>query len=216
MKLDKLGGWVFVTVCALALLMSACGPPPVTAKLANVTAGSMPSEATWDGVYFSPLFGYLHVKQSGQLLTAKWERPRKDKWGEMQGNLDGNLLRFDWKEYTAGLVGPNSRRVGKGYLVYKRPEGENVDDFIEGEAGLRDNEVGIPWRAIKQRNVKADLDSIGGTGSSDIGGGDWDGKNLETGDVEPPAAPEGEAEDEAGPEGEAADTSAEPDAESMK
>lgn len=181
-----------MVAAALTMGLSACGPPPVTAKRASVTAGTMPTDAKWDGVYYSPLFGFLHVAQTGQRVQGKWERPRKDRVGEMNGNVDGNLLRFDWNEYTVGLVGPNSRRTGKGYLVYTRPEGENVDDVINGEAGLGKNEVGMPWRAVKQRNVDADLDSIGGVGSSDLGGGDWDGKNRESGEAEPPAAPEGD------------------------
>ena len=74
---------------------SACGPPPKPSKTANVTAGAMPSGASWDGVYFSPLFGYLHLKQDGALVVGRWERPRKDRWGELKGNADGNLLRFD-------------------------------------------------------------------------------------------------------------------------
>ena len=43
--------------------------------------------------------------------------------------------------------------------------------------------------AVKQRNLKPDLTSIGGSGASDLGGGDWDGDNKEKGTAEPPASP---------------------------
>jgi hypothetical protein len=128
------------------------------------------------------------------LVEGRWQRPRKGQWGKLTGNVDGNLLRFDWEEYVDGLVGPNSKKIGKGYLVYRRPEGDNVDDVIEGELGRGDDEVGIPWEAIKQRNVKTNLKSIGGVGSGDVGGGDWDSGNTEgDGDVEGPSEPDTEA-----------------------
>ena len=75
------------------------------------------------------------------------------------------------------------------------PDGENVDDVIEGEIGRGNDEVGTPWEAIKQRNVKPDLDAIGGAGSGEVGGGDWDSDNSEPGEVEPPTEPDVDAPD---------------------
>ncbi len=167
-----------------------CGESTPDAKTANVTAGAMPDGGDWDGVYYDMLFGYLHLVADGNLVKGKWQRPRKGQWGQLTGNIDGNLMRFDWEEYIDGLVGPNSRKKGKGYFVYTRPEGENVDDIIEGEVGRGADEVGTEWRAIKQRNVKPDLDSIGGSGAGEVGGGDWDSDNKEKGDPEPPTEPD--------------------------
>ena len=103
--------------------------------------------------------------------------------------VTGDLMRFEWKEYTVGLVGPNAMRSGRGYFKYKRPPGDNVDDSLAGEIGRNQDEVGDPWEAIKQRNVQPDLASIGGTGSGDIGGGDFDGDNKEEGKPEAPQPP---------------------------
>jgi len=169
-----------------------CSKASGGAKVANVESGPMPDGADWRGVYYSPLFGHLHLETSGNLVTGKWQRPRKGQWGKFQGNANGNLLKFDWEEYVDGLVGPNSRKRGKGYFVYRRPPGENVDDVIEGEVGRGDDEVGTPWEAIKQRNVEPDMDAIGGSGSGEVGGGDWDSDNNESGDVEQPAEPDAE------------------------
>jgi hypothetical protein len=174
----------------LAVLTLGCGPGKKPGKTANVTAGSMPADAEWTGVYYSPLFGYLHLEGDGSLINGKWQRPRKGEWGTLKGNADGNLMRFDWEEYVDGLVGPNAKKSGKGYFVYIRPEGDNVDDQLKGEVGRGDDEVGIGWEAIKQRDVKPDLDSIGGSGSGDVGGGDWDSGNSEEGDPESPSEPE--------------------------
>ena len=152
----------------------------------------MPEGADWTGVYYNELYGNLHVIQEGDEVNGKWQRPQKDRWGELHGKATGNVMRFDWTEYKTGVVGPNSKATGKGYFKYSRPDGDNVDDRIDGEIGSGLDEVGSPWDAIKQRNVQPDLASIGGTGAGDIGGGDWDQDNKESGTPEPPAAPPGE------------------------
>ena len=185
--------WLRATVAiaalgAMPLATVACGEG-TTAKVASVSPGDMPSGAKWDGVYYSELYGYLHLVQSGTSMKGKWERTHKDKWGELKGTVTGDVLKFEWSEYTKGLVGPNAKRSGKGYLKYKRPPGDNVDDQLAGEIGFGEDEVGEPWEAIKQRNIPPDLASIGGTGAMDVGGGDWDSDNKEKGKAEPPASP---------------------------
>jgi len=158
-------------------------------KETTVQAGDMPAGGEWTGVYFSELYGYLHVVEENGKISGKWIRPTKDRWGELHGQATGDLMKFSWIEHTIGAVGPNSNRSGKGYLKYKRPPGDNVDDQIVGEIGRGNDEVGDPWDGVKQRNVKPDLNSIGGTGAMDIGGGDWDGENKEKGTPEGPVSP---------------------------
>jgi hypothetical protein len=177
---------------SLGATAAGCKKGGADGKTANVKPGSMPADAEWNGVYYSPLFGHLHLVTQGNLVEGRWQRPRKGQWGKLQGNVDGNLLRFDWEEYIDGLVGPNSKKTGKGYLVYRRPEGDNVDDVIEGEVGRDNDEVGTPWEAIKQRNEKPNLESIGGSGATEVGGGEWDSENKEEGTPEEPVGPESE------------------------
>lgn len=184
--------WSLASAGVLALTLPAvagCGPSTGDAKTANVQAGDMPEGGEWTGVYFSELYGYLHIVQDGNAISGKWIRPHKDRWGEVHGQVTGDLMKFEWSEHTVGLVGPNATKSGRGYFKYKRPEGDNVDDQIAGEIGRNADEVGDPWEAIKQRNVKPDLASIGGTGSGDLGGGDWDGENKEQGTPEAPQPP---------------------------
>jgi hypothetical protein len=159
------------------------------AKVATVSAGEMPSGAKWTGVYFSELYGYLHVVQDGNKIVGKWIRPSKDRWGELKGDVTGDVLKFSWTEHTVGAVGPAAKKAGRGYFKYKRPAGDNVDDTVTGEIGPDKDEVGDPWEAIKQRHTVPDLASIGGTGAQDIGGGDWDSDNKEKGKAEPPKSP---------------------------
>lgn len=181
---------LLAAVAALSLLGAplGCGDT-VTTKTATVSPGDMPSGAKWDGVYYSELYGYLHLKQDGTKMHGKWERRTKEKWGELTGEVTGDVLKFEWSEYTRGLVGPNAKHTGKGYFKYKRPPGDNVDDQIIGEIGHGQDEVGEPWEAIKQRNLPPDLGSIVGSGASDVGGGDWDTDSKEKGKPEAPAGP---------------------------
>ncbi|MSP24517.1 MAG: hypothetical protein EXR75_05000 [Myxococcales bacterium] len=181
---------IFAVFAVFAL---GCGPAPVVGKLAEVRAGAMPAEGTWTGVYFSPLYGHLHVVQEGGVVRGGWIRPRKDMIGSLKGNADGNLLRFDWEERVDGLVGPNSSKAGKGYLVYSRPAGDNVDDILDGAMGRGEDELGFgDWHAIKQRNVKPNLESVRPSGSLDVGGGDWDKDSTEQGEPEEPSEPAAE------------------------
>lgn len=184
--------WMLITAAALSispLASTGCSGAGGSAKTADIKPGDMPEGGDYRGVWFSPLYGYLHLVTDGDKVNGKWMRPSKDRWGELHGDLTGNVLRFSWTEHTIGAVGPNSSREGRGYFKYVRPEGDNVDDTIAGEIGRGKDEVGEPWDAVKQRNVEPDLASIGGTGSGDIGGGDWDSDNKESGTPEEPAPP---------------------------
>jgi hypothetical protein len=185
-----LRNFALIASIALAPAVLGCGPSTPDAKLANVTAGAMPKEAGWEGVYYSPLFGTLHLKSKGGGVEGRWLTPVKDVCGHLQGTSDGNVLKFEWEQWTIGLVGPNSKRNGRGYFAYSRPEGENVDDEIHGAIGQGQDEVGTDWAAVKQRNVPAAPDSLGcGGGAADVGGGDFDKDSKETGDPEPPTEP---------------------------
>ncbi len=183
--------WTLACASALVLTLPAigCGPTASGANTANVQAGDLPEGGDWTGVWYSELYGYLHLVQDGTAISGKWMRTHKDRWGEISGQVTGDLMKFEWKEHTVGLVGPNATKTGRGYFKYKRPPGDNIDDEIAGEVGRGADEVGDPWSAVKQRNVKPDLASIGGTGAGDVGGGDWDGDNKEQGTPEAPQSP---------------------------
>jgi len=181
-----------VTLAAGAGLLAlvGCNGANSKPKTADVTPGDMPEGGDWRGKYFDRVYGYFHLVQEGKNVSGKWERPQKDRWAEVHGEVTGNVFKFTWTEYTRGAVGQNANKTGRGYFVYKRPPGENVDDVLEGELGRGQNEVGEKVSCVKQRNEEPDPDSIGGTQPTDFTGGDWDGDNKE-GDKapEPPAPP---------------------------
>jgi len=166
-----------ITIVSAACLLaapcffSACTPPPAAPKTAAVQPLDMPPGATWDGVYFNPMWGYLHIVAQGNNFEGRWKRADESKWGEMTGTITKDIARFDWKEYTIGMVGASGTRSGKGYFRYTRPEGDNIDDVLKGVWGYDDSEIdGGEWDSIKQRNKQPDLKSVGGEAEPSVGG----------------------------------------------
>lgn len=178
----------FGVVSMCVALVAGCGGGASSGKTTSVQPGDMPEGGDWDGVYYSELYGNLHLVRDGNAISGRWERPHKDKCGTVNGTVTGDMIRFQWKELTVGLVGPNAVREGKGYLKYKRPA-DGTADMVVGERGLKLDEVGDPWEAVKQKDAKPDLSAQCGAGAGELGGGDWDKENKEEGKPEGPAAP---------------------------
>src|SRR5882757_9967179 len=83
-------------VCATAAVggvLSACegGTGP---KAANVAPGPMPAGETWNGVYFHPVFGYLHIVETDNSVQGRWKRTDQSAWGELYGTKSGNAVHF--------------------------------------------------------------------------------------------------------------------------
>jgi hypothetical protein len=163
--------YALLTTVALSTPLALCDCGGNQATRVEVTPKSMPSGATWDGVYFNPVWGYLHVQGEGSSFNARWKRADESAWGEMHGTITNDVAHFEWKEHKIGMVGPSATSQGKGYFRYTRPEGDNVDDRLMGVWGFDDSETGGgEWDAIKQRNMKPDLQSIRGESEATVGG----------------------------------------------
>jgi hypothetical protein len=144
----------------LAFDVVACGGGR-TARTAQVTAGEMPDGESWNGVYFHPLYGNLHLVEDGSNIVGRWKRADGSAWGEMSGTRTGNLLRYEWKEHKIGLVGPSSESTGRGYFLYKPGKEKGVPE-LDGQFGLDGDEVGSDWHCVKQGRLQPDLKSING------------------------------------------------------
>jgi hypothetical protein len=144
------------------------------AKSANVTASDMPPGESWNGVYFHPVFGYLHLQEEGTSVVGRWKRADQSAWGELSGTKLGNVLHYTWKEHKYGLVGPAAETKGKGVFVFKL--GPNDIPVLEGEYGLNDNETGSDWKCVKQQRMNPDLKSITGDmgGTAPPAAGKWE------------------------------------------
>lgn len=143
---------------ALPLALAACGGGR-DVKHANPKAGSMPEGAEWPGVYYSQLYGYLHLLSDGSSANGAWRTTAGDSFGELHGELDGNLLKYTWQERRIGAVGADSNRKGQGYFVYTIPKAGEAHEII-GEWGLGEENAGNEWKAVKQKNMPPNPESV--------------------------------------------------------
>lgn len=192
----RLQGLIRTGLC-LALLVPAtvaCGPNKDAKTVVDVQPGTMPSGQEWKGVYYSQLYGFLHLTDSAGTITGAWRTTAGDKWGEMWGEAKGDLLKYTWKEHTIGAIGADAVKEGAGYFRFTVPrEGEAPE--IKGEWGLGENNAGQTWTAIKQVNMEPDPKSVRPSEiEGRVGGGGWDDdkpvpeENMES----PEEKPEGE------------------------
>jgi hypothetical protein len=149
---------VSLAVVSAVLPLAACGGGGTTPS--SVKSGPMPEGESWTGVYFHPLYGYLHMQEEGANVVGRWKRADQSHWGELSGTHQGNLLRYQWKEHKVGMVGASATTHGKGYFVYKLDnEGRPI---LDGKFGLNDETPDTDWHNMKQTRMEPDLKSIGG------------------------------------------------------
>jgi hypothetical protein len=156
--------WVCVGALALVPAAVGCGGEP-SAKFANVKAGDMPEGQDWPGVYYNPVYGYLHMVAQDGAVTGRWKRTDGSHWGEMSGTAQGNVLHFTWKEHKFGVVGPASDSHGKGVFVFKQGE-QNIPE-LAGQYALDDSDQVGDWHCVKQVGLKPDLNQITGDSPAD-------------------------------------------------
>jgi hypothetical protein len=168
---------------SVGMSVSACGGGNTGPKMAQVKAGEMPAGGDWTGVYYDTYFGYLHMVKDGNTVTGAWRTTAGDEWGELSGEVDGNVLKYSWTDHKIGMVGPSANRSGKGYFVYKIPK-EGEAHQVEGQRGMGDDEAGQNWKGVKQTNMPPDPKSVRPDeieGRVNAGGWDDDGGGAEGG-----------------------------------
>jgi hypothetical protein len=157
-------GMVVVVAGAGAAPLVACGAS--AAKFPQVKGAALPSSETWDGVYFNPVYGYLHLVPQGDNMVGRWKRADSSHWGELSGTVDGNVFHFTWTEHRYGAFGPSGDTHGSGMFIYLVPH--QKDDSIkpipelDGKYALDDSEQVGDWHCVKQVGMTPKLDSING------------------------------------------------------
>lgn len=172
MKALAISGLFFAAFAVSPALVGCSGEP--AAKHAQVTAGSMPEGESWNGVYYHPVFGNLHMLEEGSNIIGRWKRSNQSAWGELSGTITGNVVHFQWKEHQVGMVGASSTTTGRGYFVYKMGK-EGIAE-LDGGYGMNQDEVGSDWHCVKQQRMNPDLKSISGDtgGIAPPAAGHWD------------------------------------------
>lgn len=157
--LDRIARIASLPLLVLPLLVVGCAGGQEDVKHAEVKAGAMPAGQEWRGVYYSKLYGYLHILDDGGAAHGAWRITAGDAYGEMHGEIEGDLFRFDWVERRIGAVGAGNERHGKGFFRYSVPhEGEAAE--LHGQWGLGESNSGNTWTAVKQKNMEPDPDSV--------------------------------------------------------
>ena len=177
-----------------SVAMTGCGGnKPEIQTADHIKPSAMPQGGEWRGVYFNQTFGFLHVLTEGNAANGTWRTAAGDKWGELHGQIEGDMLRYSWIEYKVGVVGPNAKSEGKGYFKYTIPN-ENEAHELKGEWGLGDNEVGHSWDCVKQMNQEPDPDEVRPTEmEAAVGAHGFDGAKGDS-DLADPAAEGAEPE----------------------
>jgi hypothetical protein len=150
-------------LAAIALLTACAGKglPPIEVK-------SMPEGGSFTGVWFSPQYGEMHILQSGSSAIGRYTKDERA--GRLQGNVEGDVMRFEWSEQRELIVGRKVQTKGHGYFRIVRDEAEKSWKLV-GEWGNDAAERGGgPWNAVKSRTRKPEIDSSGNEVDPSSGG----------------------------------------------
>lgn len=116
-------------------------------------AGPLPEGATFYGVWQSPQYGNMHMCQSGKQVIGDYVK--HERAGRIQGDVDGDLLIFQWEDRRELVAGKPQIRRGRGY--FRIQIGEDGDQYVKGEWGMDDDlSGGGPWNAVKLRRGQPD------------------------------------------------------------
>ena len=179
----------FSVVLSLAAAIGGCGPGS-SVKHASVQPGPLPAGGEWNGVYFSTQFGYLHLVSDNKSANGAWRTAAGDAWGELSGQCDGDLLKYEWTERKIGAIGADATKKGHGYFKYTIPKPGEPHKIV-GEWGLGDSDAGNPWDAVKQIRMEPKPESVKPDeveGRTNVGGWDESGeeKPKDSGDSTKP------------------------------
>ncbi len=114
----------------------------------------MPPGARFEGVWYSPTFGELHIVENGPSVAGVYAKDERR--GEVEGQAVGNLLRYRWTEKRELVEGRPVVLKGRGYFQFT--VGGDGRDYLLGEWGDDRAETGGGiWRAYRLKDRKPDL-----------------------------------------------------------
>jgi hypothetical protein len=154
----------------LALVWTGCGGGPPEIK-----AGNMPEGGNFSGVYFSQQYGEMNLIQNGSSVVGEYTSEMRS--GKIQGEVQGDLMRFEWVEAKAMVSNRAQSTKGHGYFRYL-VDASNGQHVLKGEWGLGDQETGGgPWNAYKQKGKEPKLsrDTSGGESDDESSGDESEG-----------------------------------------
>jgi hypothetical protein len=143
-----------------ATLAAACG-----GNATNIPKGPMPGEGSWTGVFHSPQYGEMNMIQNGAMVAGEYKKDERE--GKLQGEADGNYMKFEWEEKRMSISNRATTHRGHGYFLYMI-DPANGDHIIKGRWGMNDDDSdGGEWNAYKQKNKEPKLRGESSGGESD-------------------------------------------------
>ncbi len=129
-------GTLFLTIAFVAVLATACGP-----KKAEIPKRSMPSGATFDGLWYSTFGDMTLTVREGKKVTGTSSHGTD---GQLSGELKGGVVTFFWVQPGDSSIGRREVK-GHGYFVMQA-DGKH----IKGRWGYEDDySAGGIWDADK-------------------------------------------------------------------
>lgn len=129
----------------------------------KIVAGKMPEGGEFTGVYFSPQYGEMNMIQNGSAVIGEYKQD--ERFGRIQGEASGDLLKFEWTEKKALVSNRAQETRGRGYFRYK-VDPANGEHVLTGTWGLGDQQSGGgPWNAVKSKRKQPKLSSESGSSS---------------------------------------------------
>lgn len=129
----------------ILVFSSACGPAQRLPE-----AQPLPEGASFGGVWFSPQFEHMYLRQTGDEVRGIYAYKTG---GTMEGTANGNLMTFKWIDPGDKTTATRSVN-GLGYLQMVREDGILK---LKGEWGYNDSRMGGgPWEAEWVRPMESD------------------------------------------------------------
>ena len=144
-----------------ACLAPGCGVP-AEPRPYEFASNHMPDGATWDGVYHGSGVGQLHLVTHGSTVQGAWRTVSENAYGELTGEVRGNLLSYRWVERDLPRAG-GAVHTGTGYFVYVVKEPGKEHELL-GERVYESHSA--PWHAKKWNYVEPDLWNVVPGGAS--------------------------------------------------
>jgi hypothetical protein len=148
LELDELAStWLAAGMC-LALMVASAGCQ--TRQQTMPDPAPMPSGASFEGVWYSPQFEHMYLRQTGDRIEGVYTY---ESGGRLEGEVDGNLLVFEWSDVGSKQTATRSM-AGHGYLQLVE---RNDKLKLVGEWGYESEHTGAgPWTATYIRKLESD------------------------------------------------------------
>lgn len=157
-------------VFVLLALVVGCGGSQAALKIR-----AMPEGGSFTGVWFSPQYGEMHILQSGSSAIGRFAKD--ERFGRLQGSVEGDVMRFEWTEERELIVGRPVQTRGHGYFRIVKDTAEDTWKLV-GEWGHDAAERGGgPWNAVKSKTRKPEIDKAGNRVEKDYGEREGEGES---------------------------------------